>query len=210
VRPPYVADTGRSPFRPYWNDRASVSFPSPRPMYSLRPERITHVRTRTLGGSSPGGAHALHRRGRVGSPRPPSLLPPLAQRYIETFNRRDWAGISALLEDDVRCELVGFVHLSGRDVLEKRYLSTYGGALSYAWRFASGAVNGEPAIICLREDGDKWVPRHAVRLDWREGRVARIRDYAHVPYLFREGGIAVDVPFEYRAAQPGGGGHVES
>jgi RNA polymerase sigma-70 factor, ECF subfamily len=138
-------------------------------------------------------------------------LPPSVLQYIETFNRRDWVGITSLLEEDVRCELVGFVHLSGREVLEKHYLSTYGGGLSYAWRFASGTIDGEPAIVCLREDGGRWLPRHAIRLDWRGGRVARIRDYAHVPYLFREGGgVVVDIPLESRAAKTGGGRHVES
>jgi RNA polymerase sigma-70 factor (ECF subfamily) len=135
-------------------------------------------------------------------------LPPSVQRYVDSFNRRDWVAIGSLLEQDVQCELVGFVHLVGRDVLQKQYLATYA-SLSYAWRFSLGAIDGEPAIVCLRDDGGRWIPRHAVRLDWREGRVARIRDYAHVPYLLRDGRVQVDIPLEKQVARAGGG-HGES
>jgi RNA polymerase sigma-70 factor (ECF subfamily) len=124
-------------------------------------------------------------------PRRHEPLPPAVQRYIDTFNRRDWAGLGSLLEQDVDCELVGFVHLVGREALEQRYLTTYA-SLPFNWRLVTGEVDGEHAVVCVRVEGGLRTPRHAIRLQWRDGRVMRIRDYADVPYLFRESRIVLD------------------
>jgi len=119
--------------------------------------------------------------------------PPAVAAYIEAFNRRDWVRLKTLLEDDVQCEVVGFVHHVGRDALENDYLTTYAG-LPYGWKLALGEVDGEPAIVCLREDGGVWMARHAIRIEWRGDRVTRIRDYAHISYLLADARVAVGVP----------------
>ena len=55
--------------------------------------------------------------------------------------------------------------------------------MPWEWRFSLARVDGEPLIVLLRKAGSDWVPLAAVKLWWRDGKVARIRDYAHVEYL---------------------------
>lgn len=107
---------------------------------------------------------------------------PAVSAYLDAFNHRDWARLQTLLEDEVQCELVGHVMLSGRDAVGQSYIGNYS-RLPYEWKLVSARVDGERAIVCMRNDGDTWSPRHAVRLEWRDGKVARIRDYAHIQGL---------------------------
>lgn len=111
--------------------------------------------------------------------------------YVDAFNRRDWTELQSMLEQEVRCELVGHVHLAGREAMTTSYLTTYG-SLPYGWKLVFGDVDGEHAIVCLRQEGDRWTPRHAIRLEWKGDRVTRIRDYADVPYVFFEGRIRTE------------------
>jgi RNA polymerase sigma-70 factor, ECF subfamily len=110
--------------------------------------------------------------------------------YVDAFNRRDWTQLQTLLEDEVRCELVGHVHHRGRDAVERNYFTNYG-KLSYAWKLAAGAVDGEPAILCMREKDGGWVADHPIRVEWRGDRIARIRDYVHAPYVLQGATITV-------------------
>lgn len=113
--------------------------------------------------------------------------------YVDAFNRRDWPELQALLREDVELELVGFAHQKGRPALQKTYIVNYS-KLPYAWKLAIGIVDGEPALVCLREKGGEWIAQHAVRLEWREGRVARIRDYVHAPDILAEARVQISVP----------------
>lgn len=139
--------------------------------------------------TSLGGVKAALHRGRTkltatadapGRHREPP--PPALSGYLDAFNRRDWTALQSLLEAEVRCELVGSVHHVGRAAMEDNYLATYA-ELPYGWKLATGEVDGEPAILCLRESAGEWIARHAIRLEWHDDRIARIRDYAHIPYL---------------------------
>lgn len=118
-------------------------------------------------------------------------LPLSAQQYIDAFNRRDWAALGALLEQDVHCELVGFVHLVGRRALEQNYFANYA-SRPFEWRLCVGVVDGKPELVCMREEGGVWKPWNAIRLEWRDGRVRSIRDYVHVPYLLHAVPVVVE------------------
>jgi RNA polymerase sigma-70 factor (ECF subfamily) len=143
--------------------------------------------------TSVGGVKAALHRGRTklaaavsvaaeSAPREPD---PAVAAYIETFNRRDWTGLVALLADEVQVEVVGRVQHRGHDEIADNYIATYS-QLPFGWRLVAGTVDGEPALICLRNGGGEWTPRHAIRLSWRGDRVAQIRDYAHIPYLLAD------------------------
>jgi len=140
---------------------------------------------------------ALHRAreklaGWTETPPPPRQPPSQVELdYLAAFNRRDWAALQAMLAEDVNCQVVGRAHLVGPEALGANYLSNYA-SLPYGWKLVPGEVDGEPVIVCLRELEGRWTPRHAIRLEWRGGRVARIRDYADVPYLFAEGRARID------------------
>jgi RNA polymerase sigma-70 factor (ECF subfamily) len=149
--------------------------------------------------TSVGGVKAALHRGRekiAAAKDAPELAhepsPPVAAAYIEAFNRRDWARLQSFFEDEVSCEVVGVVHHVGRAALEDNYLATYAG-LPFVWKLALGEIDGEPAIVCLRETDGKWTARHAIRIEWRGDRVARIRDYAHACYLLTEARVSISV-----------------
>jgi RNA polymerase sigma-70 factor (ECF subfamily) len=150
--------------------------------------------------TSVGAVKAALHRGRdklaawTDAPPPPREPPSPAERdYLDAFNRRDWAGLQSMLAEEVQCHVVGRVHLVGPEAMKANYLSNYA-QLPYGWKLIPGQVDGEPVLLCLREHDGRWTPRHAIRLDWRAGRVARIRDYADVPYLFAEGRTRIDEP----------------
>ena len=142
---------------------------------------------------------ALHRAreklaARSEDPAPKHASPPgELVAYVDAFNRRDWPGLQALLQEEVELELVGHLHQKGRRALEKTYIVNYS-KLPYAWKLVIGDVDGEPVLVCLREKDGQWTADHAVRLEWREGRVARIRDYVHAPGILAEADVKVSVP----------------
>ncbi len=65
-------------------------------------------------------------------------------------------------------------------------------ALPWEWKLALARVDGEPVIVHWQKVGAEWLPRAAVKLWWRDGKVARIRDYVHVEYLLRHSRTEVE------------------
>jgi RNA polymerase sigma-70 factor, ECF subfamily len=107
----------------------------------------------------------------------------LLEAYIEHFNRQDWESLRRLIQADARVEIVGITEFSLSDV-GAPYFRNYT-ALPWEWRFSLALVDGEPLIVHWQKAGADWLPRAAVRLWWRDGKVTRIRDYAHVGYLLQ-------------------------
>jgi RNA polymerase sigma-70 factor, ECF subfamily len=151
--------------------------------------------TATILETSVGAVKAALHRGReklaASKDAPPEreAAPSGLAEYLEAFNRRDWARLQSFLEAEVRCELVGFVHHVGREATRDNYLATYS-RLPFAWRLVPGEVDGEPVIVCLHEVDGEWIPRHAVRIEWRGDRVANIRDYAHATHVLAEARVS--------------------
>ena len=107
----------------------------------------------------------------------------LLEAYIEHFNRQDWESLRRLIQADARVEIVGITEFSLSDI-GAPYFRNYS-ALPWEWRFSLALVDGEPLIVHWQKAGADWLPRAAVRLWWRDGKVARIRDYVHVGYLLQ-------------------------
>jgi RNA polymerase sigma factor (sigma-70 family) len=135
--------------------------------------------------SVPAVKAALH-RGRVrlreltARPSTPASRPasPVAARYAELFNARDWDGVRALLVADVRVDLVGTARLVGREA--SGYFSRYD-ALS-GWRFVPGWLRGREVLAV-------WTGDHLdslVELTVHDGRISVVRDFRHVPYIGRD------------------------
>jgi len=53
-------------------------------------------------------------------------------------------------------------------------------------------VDGEPLVVHWEKGGAGWVHRSAVRLWWRDGKVAQIRDYVHVDCLLEHSRIETE------------------
>jgi RNA polymerase sigma-70 factor (ECF subfamily) len=102
----------------------------------------------------------------------------LVDRWIACFNARDWDGVQALLAPDATLNVVG--RSSGP--FGCTYFTNYG-KLSEPWKLVVASVDGEEAIVQLRERNGDWVPHAVVLLKLEEGRVLAVRDYVHVGYL---------------------------
>src|SRR6516165_10147329 len=105
----------------------------------------------------------------------------LLHLYVERFNQRDWDGLRELISADAR--LLVADRFDG-DLIDSPYFSNYERSKTL-WRVAAGEVDGEPAIIMLRREGDGWTPRSAVRLHVTGDRITRIVDYGHCPWVLR-------------------------
>jgi RNA polymerase sigma-70 factor (ECF subfamily) len=138
-------------------------------------------------GSTVGGVKAALSRGRkklasaVAPPRPArrSGDPQVLRLYVERFNARDWDGLRALIGDDARLRVAD--RYAG-PVDGSPYFANYA-RLRVSWRLALGELDGEPAIVVLHERGGEWVPHTCVDLEIVAGRVTRIADYGHTPWL---------------------------
>lgn len=107
----------------------------------------------------------------------------LLEAYVECFNRQDWDGLRRLIQADARVEIVGVTEFPVLGA-GAPYFGNYS-ALPWEWRLSLARVDGEPLIVHWQKVGANWLPRAAVRLWWRDGKVARIRDYVHVDYLLK-------------------------
>ena len=100
--------------------------------------------------------------------------------YVDLFRSGDFDAIRAMLADDVKLELVNRLQLAGRDKIGS-YFTRY--AEVTKWRFALGAVEGQPAMLVFDSAGPTERPAHFVLIDWSESRIIKIRDFLFAPYV---------------------------
>jgi RNA polymerase sigma-70 factor (ECF subfamily) len=100
--------------------------------------------------------------------------------YVHLFQSGDFDAIRAMLADDVKLDLVNRLQLEGRDKIG-RYFTRY--AQETKWRFALGAVEGEPAMLVFDSTGPMEKPAHFAVIGWSESRITEIRDYLFAPYV---------------------------
>jgi RNA polymerase sigma-70 factor, ECF subfamily len=148
-------------------------------------------------GSTVGGVKAALNRARTKLASRPAEAPPRPARrpndpqvlrlYVERFNARDWDGLRALIADDARLRVAD--KYAG-PIDGSPYFGNYE-RLRLQWRLALGEVDGEPAIVVLHERGGEWVPHTFVDVEIVGGRVTRIADYGHTPWLLDATGSVV-------------------
>jgi RNA polymerase sigma-70 factor, ECF subfamily len=100
--------------------------------------------------------------------------------YVHLFRRGDFDAIRAMLADDVKLDLVNRLQWEGRDRIG-RYFTGY--AEEMKWRFALGAVEGQPAMLVFDSSGSMEKPAHFVLIGWSESRIIEIRDFLFAPYV---------------------------
>jgi RNA polymerase sigma-70 factor (ECF subfamily) len=142
-----------------------------------------------LVGSTVGGVKAALSRGRsklAASPAPPrssrlasAEMMRLLHLYVERFNERDWDGVRELIAADATLHVAD--RFAGR-LADSPYFGNYE-RWTVAWRLAMGEVDGEPTIIILQGDRGRWTATAPVRLDIAGGRITRIADYVHCPWI---------------------------
>ena len=152
--------------------------------------------------STVGGVKAALNRGRSklaslqGRPQSPTQAPRVSapghkqilQLYVDRFNSRDWDGLRELISADAR--LLVADRYSG-SFSTGGYLGVYS-RMQQTWRLTMGEVDGEPSIILLNKRNGEWEIEGIVRLEiGSNGRVRRISDYQHCPWILTVGSIAV-------------------
>lgn len=103
----------------------------------------------------------------------------LLRLYVEGFNRRDWDGLRNLISADA--QLLVADRFSGF-IGKSPYFGQYERTIP-SWRMAVGQVDGDLVVVTLRQHDREWISESCVRLQAIDGRIARIVDYAHCPWV---------------------------
>ncbi len=131
---------------------------------------------------------ALHRgrsalREQKAEPQPPrGPVSDLLNRYAQLFNARDWDGVRAMLNEDVRLNLVAQSQRSGRREVGG-YVDNY--SRKTDWYFVPGWLEGREVIGVFAGPHDTSL-RYFIEVRFAGGQVAGIRDYRYVPYIAQD------------------------
>jgi RNA polymerase sigma-70 factor (ECF subfamily) len=148
--------------------------------------------------STVGGVKAALNRGRskLASPDERSAAPrtstpdhqEILRLYVERFNRQDWDGLRELITADARLLVADRYAGSFAD---GGYLDVYSRML-VTWRLALAEIDGEPAIALLHSLAGAWEIAGIIRVELgSDGRIRRIADYQHCPWVLTAGSICV-------------------
>ena len=139
--------------------------------------------------STVGGVKAALNRGRLklaasSKPATPRRevspeLSRLLHLYVDRFNKRDWEGLRKLISADARLRVADRFVVS---LDESPYFGNYE-RQTVPWRLAVAEVDGDLAVVALRQYGDEWRPSSVARLQVTDQHIARIVDYAHCPWV---------------------------
>ncbi|HET9157802.1 MAG TPA: sigma-70 family RNA polymerase sigma factor [Myxococcaceae bacterium] len=103
------------------------------------------------------------------------------RRYADLFNARDWDGLRALFGEETRLDVVSRYQRHGSSA--GQYFTRYCEiAPREDLRLEAGWVDGVPAIAVFRPATSSF-PAYFIRIDWRDDRVAQVRDFRYVPYI---------------------------
>ena len=103
----------------------------------------------------------------------------LLHLYVDRFNKRDWEGLRKLISADARLRVADrFVG----SLDESPYFGNYE-RQTVPWQLAVAEVDGELAVVALRQYGDEWRPSSVARLQVTDRHIAHIVDYAHCPWV---------------------------
>lgn len=106
------------------------------------------------------------------------------RRYADLFNARDWDALRALFGEETRLDIVS--RYKGRGPSATQYFTRYAqSAGAEDLRAEAGWVEGVPLIAMFRPASSSG-PAYFIRLDWRNDRIACVRDFRYVPYIAGE------------------------
>jgi RNA polymerase sigma-70 factor (ECF subfamily) len=99
--------------------------------------------------------------------------------YVDRFNKRDWEGLRELISTDAQLRVVD--RFAG-PFDESPYFGNYD-RQRVPWRFTVAEVDGELAVVVMRQHRDEWRPDSVARLEVIDQHITRIVDYAHCPWV---------------------------
>jgi len=101
------------------------------------------------------------------------------EAFVEGFKANDFDMVRAMLAEDVRLDLVARLQRRGRSEVGE-YLGRYAAATQ--WMFASGIVDGRPAMLVYDRGVSLDDVAYFVALEFDGGRVTGIRDFLFARY----------------------------
>ena len=141
--------------------------------------------------STVGGVKAALHRGRTKlaalheQPAAPRPISPEASQllhlYVERFNERDWDGLRELIAADATLRVAD--RFVGR-FAETAYLSNFL-RLFPELRLAVAEVDGETVLVTMSPQGTMWTPWSVVQVEVSDGRIVKIADYVHCPWVLQ-------------------------
>jgi len=135
-----------------------------------------------------------------GAPRGGAVEVERLRRYADLFNARDWDGLRALFGEETRLDVVSRYQRHGSSA--SQYFTRYCEiAPREDLRLEAGWVDGVAAIAAFRPASSS-LPAYFIRIDWRDDRVAQVRDFRYVPYIAGEA--------TFRAARVGAANRTQS
>jgi len=108
-------------------------------------------------------------------------------RYVALFNQQDWAGLRALLADDVKLNQATHPLRIGRTdvgMFFSIYARMDGVWLAPAWL-------DDQEVIAVFESRDDPKPSYLMWLEWGDGLISFIRDYRYVRYVAAEADLVL-------------------
>jgi RNA polymerase sigma-70 factor (ECF subfamily) len=103
----------------------------------------------------------------------------LLHLYVDRFNKRDWDGIRKLVSADAQLRVAD--RFAG-PIGESPYFGNYE-RQRVPWRLTVAEVDGELAVVVLRQHRDEWTPDSVARLEVIDQHIVRIVDYAHCAWV---------------------------
>ena len=110
----------------------------------------------------------------------------LLHRYARLFNARDWEALRRSLAEDCRLDLVSRAERRGPAVGE--YFARYAelGDFRVVPGLLEDGAGGRRPALAVHAPAASERPSTLVLVEWRDGRVALIRDFRYVPYIADE------------------------
>jgi len=149
--------------------------------------------------STVGGVKAALNRGRSKLAAPPEAVRSqrdvdpefsrLLHLYVDRFNKRDWDGLRELISADARLRVADRFEGPFDD---SPYFGNYE-RQTVPWRLAVAEVDGELAVVVLRQHRDEWRPDSVARVEVMDQQIVRIVDFTHCPWVLQEAASVVPV-----------------
>jgi RNA polymerase sigma-70 factor (ECF subfamily) len=109
----------------------------------------------------------------------PPDVSPAVRRYAALFNARDWDAVRAMLIDDVRLEVLDATSRRGRKEVGV-YFHNYDGRTN--WYMVAARLDGREGLAVL-PSAQSVRATNFIELTVHQDRIARIRDFHHIPYF---------------------------
>ncbi|HEV7370393.1 sigma-70 family RNA polymerase sigma factor [Arenibaculum sp.] len=113
---------------------------------------------------------------------PPPARPASAEAstFSSLFNRRDWDALRSLLAEDVLLTQATHADRTGRAEVG-RFFTIYAD-IARVHLVPARLGGGEEVIAVFEQVGDEH-PVYLMKVEWRDGRIARIRDFRYARYI---------------------------